>query len=186
MSALRNEASMAQATEQNIVELPTHLTVRELGEILGATPITVIKQLMSSGIMASINQQIDFDTAAIVAAEMGFEAHPIAVAEAEPSAEQGGAAWRNIYQNEEPSALITRPPVVAILGHVDHGKTSLLDQIRSANVTSGEAGGITQHIGAYQVDLHGRKTTFLDTPGHEAFTAMRARGASGADIVVLV
>jgi len=177
---------MSQVTEQKIVEVPDFLAVRELAELLGATPIAVIKQLMSNGIMASINQQIDFDTASIVASEMGFEARAIVAVKESSTDDDSGPAWRHIYESESPDSLTVRPPVVAILGHVDHGKTSLLDRIRLTNVTDGEAGGITQHIGAYQVERNGRKVTFLDTPGHEAFTAMRARGASGADIAVLV
>ncbi|MBN1428429.1 MAG: translation initiation factor IF-2 [Anaerolineae bacterium] len=177
---------MAETTEQKIIEIPNGLTVRELADLLGATPIAVIKEMMSNGVMASINQQIDYDTAAIVASEMGFEPRPITIVEETIEEEKGGPAWRHLYEGEDPASLIDRPPVVAVLGHVDHGKTSLLDKIRSAHVTDSEAGGITQHIGAYQIEQAGRKITFLDTPGHEAFTAMRARGAQGADVAVLV
>lgn len=178
---------MAETKQGKIVELPEYLTVRELAELIEASPIEVIKLLMSNGVMASINQQIDYDTAAIVAAELGFEPQSITpIRVEEDAAADTSSAWRQVITEEDISTLVRRPPVITILGHVDHGKTSLLDRIRSANVTAGEAGGITQHIGAYQVEHNGRIITFLDTPGHEAFTAMRARGAQGADIAVLV
>lgn len=170
----RRRAEAAIATE---IELSGSLTVGEFAEKMGRPTSEIIKKLMLLGVMATINQEIDVETMTIVAEDFG-----VTVKEVEPEAD--ATEIEDIV--DAPESLQPRPPVVTIMGHVDHGKTSLLDVIRKTNVTAGEAGGITQHIGAYQIRYEGNKITFLDTPGHEAFTAMRLRGAQSTDIAVLV
>ena len=171
------------------VQIPRTLTVRELSDLLDQTPVTIIKVLMTNGVMADVSKTLDFDTAAVVAVDLGFEPEESAVvaAEAPVAAPQTAVEILGpIEAEEDPARLRPRPPVVAVLGHVDHGKTSLLDRIRSTNLAEAEAGGITQRVGAYQATVGGRLLTFIDTPGHEAFTGMRARGANATDIAVLV
>ena len=160
------------------VQIPDEISVGELASRMKKTGAEVVKCLMKNGIMASLSQMIDFDTAAIIAEEMGCKVEKEVVVTIEE---------RLIDDHQDKDEdLVPRAPVVVVMGHVDHGKTSLLDYIRNAHVASGEAGGITQHIGAYQVEIHGKPITFLDTPGHEAFTSMRARGAMVTDIAILV
>src|SRR5579885_1358038 len=170
-------APVAKKREPVVVELPQTMTVKELAEALNVGSGQVIKELISRGLMVTINQTIDFATASDVASAFNVQVRAKAL-----DASEGVIA----AEIEEEENLRPRPPVVTILGHVDHGKTSLLDAIRQTNVTAQEAGGITQHIGAYSVEIKGRKIVFLDTPGHEAFTRMRARGSKVTDVVVLV
>ncbi len=179
--------SIPAAEAEGSVLIPRTLTVRELADLLDETPVTIIKTLMTNGIMADVTKTLDYGTAAIVAMDRGFdpeEAGDVIEEEEAPSTIDILGAVEE--EEEDPANLRQRPPVVAVLGHVDHGKTSLLDYIRDAKVADGEAGGITQRVGAYQAQANDRLLTFIDTPGHAAFTEMRARGAQATDIAILV
>ena len=174
---LQTPESHPVETQANVVKVNEFVSVAELSGIINISPSTIISTCMEIGLMVTINQRLDFDTISLVCEEFGYRAELL---------EEYGLDEIESRKETKPEDLKLRPPLVTVMGHVDHGKTSLLDHIRKTNVIAGERGGITQHIGAYEVDLPNGPVTFLDTPGHEAFTAMRARGAKVTDIVVLV
>ncbi len=175
-----------EKVEKKIVLIPNIITIRNFAEISNVPINKILKELMANGVFASMNEKIDFDTAAIIGDSLNLDVKASKKQEYGKTAEVENKKIDEVIENEDKKNLLERPPVIVIMGHVDHGKTKLLDTIRTTNVIDGEHGGITQHIGAYQVTKNNRLITFIDTPGHEAFTAMRSRGAKIADVAILI
>jgi len=183
---LRRKIQAGEVTADRKISIPPSITVRDLADKLQRPVTDVIRELMKGGILASINERVDFDTAAIIAEDLGYQAVKQDAGQKEETVSSALDQLKEAVLSEDESKLQPRPPVVVVMGHVDHGKTTLLDAIRATAVAKGESGGITQHIGAYQAERNGRAITFIDTPGHEAFTMMRSRGARVADVAILV